>query len=189
MTWFKSNPSDCRVQSIMSHGANNWALNLDGTTGHLVWTTVTGGSVTSTGILNDGLWHFAAGVSDGSHIYLYVDGQLNISAALAAGVVGEPTAHLFLGGNADNVQVESNQRYFAGAIAQAAFYTNALTFGQIQAVYGIPTITMTNLVIQYTGTLLSSTNVSGPYNPVGGASSPYTVPATNAQQFYRASIP
>ncbi len=42
-----------------------------------------------------------------------------------------------------------------------------------------------NLVITYTGTLVASTNVAGPYNPVTGASSPYSTPATNAQMFYR----
>jgi hypothetical protein len=42
-----------------------------------------------------------------------------------------------------------------------------------------------NVAITYTGTLVSSTNVAGPYNPVTGASSPYSTPATNAQMFYR----
>ena len=45
----------------------------------------------------------------------------------------------------------------------------------------------TNVVITYTGTLVSSTNVAGPYNPVTGASSPYSTPATNPQMFYRTS--
>ncbi len=43
-----------------------------------------------------------------------------------------------------------------------------------------------NVVITYTGTLLSSTNVSGPYSPITGASSPYSTPTTNPQMFYRA---
>ena len=43
----------------------------------------------------------------------------------------------------------------------------------------IPTVT-------YTGTLLSSTNLAGPYLPVAGASPPlYTIPATGSQMFYR----
>jgi hypothetical protein len=43
-----------------------------------------------------------------------------------------------------------------------------------------------NLVITYTGTLLSATNVAGPYAPVAGASSPWMVPITNSFRFYRA---
>jgi hypothetical protein len=35
------------------------------------------------------------------------------------------------------------------------------------------------------GTLLSSTNVAGPYTPVPGATSPFTMPLTGTSQFYR----
>ena len=41
------------------------------------------------------------------------------------------------------------------------------------------------MVITYTGALLSSTNVAGPYAPVMGATSPYPVPQTDSQRFYR----
>jgi hypothetical protein len=34
------------------------------------------------------------------------------------------------------------------------------------------------------GTLQSSTNVAGPYNGLN-ATSPYSIPASNGQQFYR----
>jgi hypothetical protein len=44
-----------------------------------------------------------------------------------------------------------------------------------------------NVVITYVGTLLSSTNLTGTFAPISGASSPYTIPTTNAQQFYRAT--
>jgi hypothetical protein len=42
-----------------------------------------------------------------------------------------------------------------------------------------------SLGITYVGTLVSSTNVTGPYAPVSNAAPPYLVPATNTQQFYR----
>jgi hypothetical protein len=42
-----------------------------------------------------------------------------------------------------------------------------------------------NMIITYVGTLLSSPGVAGPYAPVVGATSPYTVPITSTQQFYR----
>lgn len=42
------------------------------------------------------------------------------------------------------------------------------------------------LTLTYSGTLLSSTNLAGPYLPVAGASPPlYAVPATSSQMFYR----
>jgi hypothetical protein len=53
----------------------------------------------------------------------------------------------------------------------------------------LPTISVAaqagRVVINYVGALLSSTNVSGPYMPVSNATTPYIIPATNAQQFYR----
>jgi hypothetical protein len=196
MTWFRTYPADGRVQTIMSHGTN-WTLNLNGTSGKLVW-NVGAGSVTSANILNDGNWHQVAGVYDGSTCYLYVDGALNISGAAAGSLTSDAGDDLYLGGNAAFTQVGANQQYFAGAIAQAAFYTNALTATQIQAIYSAaasvtPTIRVAhsgnNVTITYAVTLLSSTNATGPYQPVPGATNPYTTPATNAQQFYRSSSP
>jgi hypothetical protein len=197
-TWFRTYPADSRVQTIMSHGVTNWAMNLDGTTGRLVWNLFsTGTQVTSTTTLNDGNWHFIAGVYDSaaSKSYLYVDGQLNTSLTVTNLVNSEPNAHLYLGGNSDYTTVGVSQRYFAGALAQAAFFTNALSATQIQSLFAgavvTPTISISrsgnNISIIYTGTLLSSTNVAGPYTQVQGASSPYPVPMTAPQTFYRTS--
>jgi hypothetical protein len=82
-----------------------------------------------------------------------------------------------------------------GSLAQAAVYTNALTAAQVSDIYGAavvsapPTVKITlsgnNVVITYTGTLLSAANVAGPYEPIVGANSPYATPATNAQTYYR----
>lgn len=45
-------------------------------------------------------------------------------------------------------------------------------------------------VISFTGTLLASTNVAGPYAPVPGAMGPtYPIPLTNATMFYKSSSP
>ena len=140
MLWFKCYPADGRVQTLMSHGANNWAMNLDGTTGQIVWNLYNGGNIISANILNDGNWHMAAGVCDGANSYLYVDGTLNASGAAAGGLAGEPSADLFLGGNADFTGVGVNQRYFAGALAQAAYFTNALTAAQISHLYSVATV-------------------------------------------------
>ncbi len=55
-----------------------------------------------------------------------------------------------------------------------------------------PTISISkqggSYVITYTGVLVSSATVNGTYQPVAGASSPYTVPIGTAQMlFYRSS--
>lgn len=51
----------------------------------------------------------------------------------------------------------------------------------------IPTISIQGGVITYTGILMSSDTLGGTYTAVEGASSPYTVPATTTQKFYKAS--
>jgi hypothetical protein len=198
LLWFKGYPGDSRVQTLMSHGTTNWAMNLDGTTGRIVWNLFNGGQVTSTNILNDGNWHNVVGVFNGTTSSLYVDGVINSSGAAAA-LAGEPNADLFLGGNPDFTAIGVNQRYLAGGLAQVALFTNALTSAQISNLYNLavvvatPTISLTrignSLIISYTGTLLSSANAQGPYTPVAGATSPYTVPLTDAQHFYRARNP
>jgi hypothetical protein len=192
--WFKSYPSDGRMQAIMSHGLN-WAMNLDGTTGHVVWNLNSAGSVTSTGILNDGNWHFVAGVYNGSTAYLYVDGALNNSGA--AGALTSDPGDLFLGGNAAYTLIGNNEQYFAGAIAQAAFFTNALTLPPVQAIYQAATILLPVTITLATpgnsqmqlnwsyGTLQSATNVTGPYNDITNTFPPFIIPITNAQQFFR----
>ncbi len=198
MTWFRTYPSDNAVETLLSHGLVNWAMNLDGATGRIVWNLYNGGQVTSTNVLNDGQWHMVAGVFDGTTSYLYLDGALNSSGAVATGLVGSPDTELYLGGNAAMTDVSSNERYFAGALAHAAFFTNALTGQQIQDLYNIAVVTRplisirqsgSSSVITFTGTLLSSPTVGGTYSPVSGATSPYTVPQGEPQRFYRSSNP
>lgn len=195
LLWFESFPGDGRVQTLISQGTN-WALSFDGTTGRVVWNLSGGGNLSSSHLLNDGCWHLVAGVFDGTTSYLYVDGALNASAAVANGLTGAPEADLVLGGHADFTSVGVNQRYLAGAIAQAALFTNALTAVQNKTLYDIasvPTLDLDRigslLVLTYTGTLVSSTNIAGPYSAVPNARSPYSVTPLSGGQFYRASRP
>jgi hypothetical protein len=195
LLWFKGFPSDGRVQTLISQGTN-WAMDLDGTTGRVGWNLSGGNNLASSNILNDGNWHLVAGVFDGATSYLYVDGALNASAVAVNGLSGEPEADLLLGGNADFTSVGLNQCYLAGALAQAAFFTNALTAAHNRTLYDtatIPTLRLERigslLALTYTGTLLSSTNLGGPYNAVPNAQSPYSVTPLRASQFYRVSRP
>jgi hypothetical protein len=43
-----------------------------------------------------------------------------------------------------------------------------------------------NIIVTFTGTLESADTVTGPWAPVGGATSPATIPATGGPKFYRA---
>jgi hypothetical protein len=162
LTWFRAYPADQRLQTLIGQGGQNWTLNL--TAGGLLdWSLYNGGAVASTAAFNDGNWHLAAGVYDGTNISLYVDGQLN-NSTVTTGVMtsSEANAHLYLGGNPDFIQVPDDQQFFAGALAQAALFTNALTASQIQQIYNnaVPVTVNpnpTNIVFSVAGNELTLT--------------------------------
>ena len=90
-----------------------------------------------------------------------------------------------------------NERYFGGAVAQAAFFTNALTLAQIRATYQAavtpPPLALSirnlggnqvELSWNY-GALQAATSAAGPYNDLSGASQPYVLMTSNTQAFYR----
>lgn len=195
LIWFKGNPADRRMQTLMGRGSNSWWLAVNGTNGDLVWNSGAG-SVTSSALYNEGAWHEAAGVFDGANNYLYMDGSLAGSSSASGAIIGS-TNDLYLGGDPDFTIVGLNERYFAGAIAQAAFFTNALTASQIQSTYIAATAPAppafnelsqgnNQLELNWTyGTLQTATNVIGPYREVTDQAPPFIVPMTNAQQYFR----
>ena len=195
MIWFKGNPADDRMQTLIGRGTNSWSLAVNGANGELVWNSGAG-SIASSTSYNDGAWHEAAGVYDGAKNYIYVDGALVASSAAAGAITGS-TNDLFLGGDPDFTVVGVNERYFAGAIAQAAYFTNALTATQIQATWLAttaptpPAFSVLNqssnqLELNWTyGTLQTATNVTGPYMEITNQTPPFLVPTTNAQQYFR----
>ena len=157
-------------------------------------------SATATGLLPDGNWHHVVGVCDQASgtIRIYVDGKSQGTGSVVAG-----TGLLALSSSYP-VILASQEGQGGGSfngptnaiMGQVAIYNYALSANQVASNYNAaiyvapPSITVslsgTNLVIAYTGTLLSSTNVSQPVtNVVVGATSPYTVPATNRQMFFR----
>ncbi|HEX3717260.1 MAG TPA: hypothetical protein VH595_04765, partial [Verrucomicrobiae bacterium] len=124
------------------------------------------------------------------------DGQLD-STTPATGTITGSGDDVYLGG-APDYTATSNERFFAGSICQAAFFTNVITPSEIQELYTTATgastqITLSigksggNVVLTWnTGTLLSSTNLAGPFttNAVSGAVSPYIVAPSGAATFF-----
>jgi len=74
-----------------------------------------------------------------------------------------------------------------------AWNTNSLSNGILSVHILTPTIGAvragSNMVITYSGTLLSSTNVAGPYSPVNGATSPYTNHPPTTEFFQSVNYP
>jgi hypothetical protein len=88
---------------------------------------------------------------------------------------------------------------FLGSIDDVALYNYALSPAQVYAHYAVGTGQSLPLSIQATNgvrtiswlsaaTLKSAANVTGPWTAVTNATSPYMVPTSSSQQFYRLQI-
>jgi hypothetical protein len=97
--------------------------------------------------LPDGNWHHLVGVCDevNGNIYLYVDGQLKVTAAATGGIHSTTNLYMTIGCRQSAANGDYNNQ-FSGNIAEVAVYTNALTAQQVLNHYyaaGIPpTITV-----------------------------------------------
>jgi hypothetical protein len=175
--WFQANPADARFQEIASRGDSSWRLAFNGYNGNpstapfdvhfnpgnnpsdLGCTNIS--DVLANGaFVNDGNWHFAAGVSDGTNAYLYVDGALIKKTNVLTSLAGT-TLDALIGGSPAHTTPSYNTggtiRYFDGQVAQVAYFTNALSASQIQQIYGVAGVPLT--IWQQPAT--STTNNSG----------------------------
>jgi hypothetical protein len=151
VTWFQTGPADApgRFQEMVGHSDSSYRLSLGQVAGEnhfnpgpgpeLQFTT--SADVATNGFaFNDGQWHMAAGVSDGTNEYLYLDGVVAKTNGNAAGIniVGS-SRDLLLGGDPQYTYASATGgntiRNFDGQIAYVAFWTNALTSGQIQSLF------------------------------------------------------
>jgi Concanavalin A-like lectin/glucanases superfamily/Immunoglobulin domain len=153
---------------------------------------------------DDGLWHHYAGTFtfDGTNGIrnLYVDGVQVASETEIAPYALAASSYLCIGGRDGGGNAFGN--YFTGKIYDTRIYKVALTEAQVNSLawqLATPTTPVllpgglygNKFVLTWSsGTLLSATNVTGPYLPVAGATSPYTNDVTTApQMFFRLSNP
>jgi hypothetical protein len=196
----QNNPSGlvfCRSGSTVAGSQIGGSEALDYTWNNLSSTYNYGSGLT----VPPNMWSLVALTITPSNAVLYVfnaNGQSSATNAVANAVQS------FSGGfalGADPQTQAPPTRVFNGEMDEVAIFNYSLSASQLSQLYSAsqvytPTISVsrsetnaTDVTITYIGTLLSSTNVTGLYttNSVDGASSPYTTPATNAQQFYRSS--
>jgi hypothetical protein len=158
-------------------------------------------SFISTNLLTGYAWYHVVGVCDEANgwVSLYIDGLLAGSSSIQTNAGILTATNLMTIGSRMSAANTNNNLQFYGYMNDVALYNYALSTNQIMAHYsagqivmpGVLTITnlansQVQLMWNFSGTLQSATtNVAGPYNNVTGATSPYTVPATNTQTFYR----
>ncbi|MDB6065236.1 MAG: hypothetical protein JWR26_1444 [Pedosphaera sp.] len=153
-------------------------------TGNGAWNIITGPSVVL------GQWVHLVGSYDGTNQTFYVNGQLAGTIQTSFIPNTDPASVIRIGA------ASSSTYWFPGYIDDVAIYNYGLDATQALADYqaGIQPLpellTIQNLANQVrlqwnSGTLQTATEATGPYYDITNAASPYTIPTTNAQQFFR----
>jgi serine/threonine protein kinase/Flp pilus assembly protein TadD len=134
--WFKVNKFDKHWQAIIAKGDTAWRLHRNRDTDNIAF-SCTGldvpGDQYSTlrgkrGV-NDGKWHHTVGVYDGKKIYLYIDGELDVSAN-AIGIIHTNSWKVLIGENA-----ERPGRFWNGLIDDVRIYSYALSETEVKELY------------------------------------------------------
>lgn len=152
VAWFKGNPMDpnSRWNCLASHSDNSWKAQFK--QGVAYGYRGVGGqpSINPTAAfnVNDGNWHMYTLVSSatnggaGTNVSIYLDaGLVSATVANMATNIGNTNLDAWIGGAPDYAEptnessYTSGQQYFAGEVAHVAFFTNALSFNQIQNLF------------------------------------------------------
>ena len=146
--WMRGEPNQpqplfCVIEK--SHGwvdSTGWVIGGDSTSGRMSFAVGAGGgnihnfvgAVTDVSVL-DGRFHHLAGTWDGSNIALYVDGQLQGIAPVAAPFNNTRPLNIgFTWGNG------TPQRFFHGTVDEVGIYQRALSVGEIRAIVSAGTL-------------------------------------------------
>jgi hypothetical protein len=130
--WIKVDAFDKKWQAVVTKGDRSWRLQrnrgkngLQFTCSGLIIAGTRGGAVYSSVNVNDGQWHHAAGVYDGRHISLYIDGKRG-GRATASGRIRSTNSALMIGENSDKPG-----RCFTGAIDDVRIYSYGMTADEV----------------------------------------------------------
>ena len=95
--------------------------------------TTSNGSLSGSRNVNDGQWHHVAAVYDGTNMFLYVDGTLDVSQP-ATGTIAQNSTPVWIGANATGAYGYP-MYFFNGLIDETSLYNRALTASEIQTIY------------------------------------------------------
>jgi hypothetical protein len=130
VAWIKAVPGERRFQTFLGRSNNSWRADVDWF-GIMRWADGNENpdaiGITS---VNDGLWHFFAGVYDGGTNYVYVDGKLEGVSRTVSQITG-CDCKTIIGSVGDYL----TDRQFQGSVAQVAIYTNALAATEVLRIY------------------------------------------------------
>lgn len=150
VAWFKGNPMDPnnRYNCLASHTDGSWKAQFrQGTTFGYRGTGAQPNIPPSTYNANDGNWHMyvleSGNIGGNNSVAIYLDSGLYNAAAGNTNVIPGTNFDAWIGGAPDATYAQptnessynANQQYFAGDVSHVAFFTNILTFNQIQSLY------------------------------------------------------
>jgi len=139
--WVKVRKFDKPRQTIISKGDNAWRLarvvDADGVAFSCSGLTVPDnmyGSVYGRANVNDDRWHHVAGVHDGTRVYLYVDGKLDVLSE-ASGNINTNSCKVLIGENNQARTEQGQDRSFNGFLDDVRVYDYALSESEIITLY------------------------------------------------------
>lgn len=182
---------------LFGHGDASWRMSVNGSGDPGASDGNSTDATSSIGIV-DGNWHMIAYAYSGNpgannNGLLYVDGALVASQNVTTAPAGD-SLDVWIGGSPDY----GTARLLNAKIAHAAIFAQALTPAQVQdllaGIYAGPvnlsvTLSGSNAVLTWqAGTLLQAPTLLGPWTTNNAAVSPYAVPATNGNQFFKVLV-
>jgi hypothetical protein len=130
IAWIKASLAGNRFQTFLGRSDYSWRADVDWQ-GLIRWADGKDNpDAVGVAQVNNGRWHFFAGVYDGGTNYVYVDGQLEGTSIAWSRVSGKDCQSL-IGSVPDYLA----DRQFQGSIAQVSIFTNALSAQDILRIY------------------------------------------------------
>ena len=131
--WIKVNAFTRNIQAIVTKGDYAWRIQRWSNTNYIEF-ACTGlahnsyGNVIGNIAVDDEQWHHVAGVYDGTKIYLYIDGNTDVSTATSGGI-NTNNYSVMIGENA-----EQPERYWNGMIDDVRVYSRGLSAGEVNII-------------------------------------------------------
>ena len=195
VTWVKllALPS---FAGLFGHGDASWRMSINGSGEPGASDGNASDATSPTGIL-DGNWHMVAytytGIPGSDNGLLYVDGVLVANQNVTTVPAGN-NLDVWIGGSPDY----ATGRLLTANIAHAAIFTQALSAAQVEDLYtgvyagpmnlGITRSGANAVLTWLTGILLQAPTVVGPWTTNSAAVSPYTIPVTAGNQFFKVQV-
>lgn len=135
LVWFKASTAlpvtSAMMVAFQSSSPLIVPLGVD-TTGKLMFCTALGVCVDGTRSVNDGLWHMAVAVNNGTVFTIYLDGA---DAAEVAVTYGAPAGASALGTILDVGALSGTSHFYTGSLDELAIWSRALTTTEIATIY------------------------------------------------------